>query len=102
MQTVVSSMFIFLTAEAYSLKFSHVFSRFDKRITEFAEEKFRRDGIDVKTGSMVTKVDDKQITTKEMKTGKIETMPYGMALWSTGIGSRPFIRDFMNQIGQVW
>ncbi|KAM5588415.1 external alternative NAD(P)H-ubiquinone oxidoreductase B2, mitochondrial-like [Rosa sericea] len=80
---------------------NHILSMFDKRITEFAEEKFRREGINVKTGAMVTKVDDKQITTKEMKTGEISTMPYGMALWSTGIGTRPFIRDFMNQIGQA-
>jgi NADH:ubiquinone reductase (non-electrogenic) len=24
-----------------------------------------------------------------------------MAVWSTGIGTRPFIKDFMTQIGQV-
>lgn len=75
--------------------------RFDKRITTFAEEKFRRDGIDVKTGSMVIKVTDKEISTKEMKNGEISSMPYGMTVWSTGIGTRPIIKDFMTQIGQV-
>jgi NADH:ubiquinone reductase (non-electrogenic) len=76
--------------------------RFDKRITTFAEDKFRRDGIDVKTGSMVVKVSDKEISTKEMKNGgEITSIPYGMAVWSTGIGTRPFIKDFMTQIGQV-
>lgn len=75
--------------------------RFDKRITAFAEEKFRRDGIDVKTGSMVIKVTDKEISTKEMKNGEISSMPYGMTVWSTGIGTRPIIKDFMTQIGQV-
>jgi NADH:ubiquinone reductase (non-electrogenic) len=78
------------------------FHRFDKRITAFAEDKFQRDGIDVKTGSMVVKVDDKEISTKELKNGgKITTIPYGMAVWSTGIGTRPFIKDFMTHIGQV-
>ena len=79
-----------------------LFYRFDKRITAFAEDKFRRDGIDVKTGSMVVKVSDKEISTKEMKNGgEVSTIPYGMAVWSTGIGTRPFIKDFMSQIGQV-
>ncbi|KAK7319601.1 hypothetical protein RJT34_04324 [Clitoria ternatea] len=80
----------------------HILGMFDKRITAFAEDKFRRDGIDVKTGSMVVKVSEKEISTKEMKNGgEIKTIPYGMAVWSTGIGTRPFIKDFMSQIGQI-
>lgn len=79
----------------------HILNMFDKRITTFAEGKFHREGIDVKTGSMVVKVSEKEITTKEMKTGEISSMPYGMALWSTGIGTRPVVKDFMRQIGQA-
>lgn len=75
--------------------------RFDKRITVFAEEKFQRDGIDLKTGSLVTKVSDKEISTKERATGQNVSIPYGMVVWSTGIGTRPVIMDFMKQIGQV-
>lgn len=75
--------------------------RFDSRITKFATEKFERDGIDVKTGSMVIKVSDKHISTKEIKTGQTVSIPYGMVLWSTGIATRPVIMDFMKQIGQV-
>lgn len=55
----------------------------------------------MKTGSMVVKVSEKEISTKEMKTGEISSLPYGMAVWSTGIGTRPVIMDFMKQIGQV-
>ncbi|XP_024023873.1 external alternative NAD(P)H-ubiquinone oxidoreductase B2, mitochondrial [Morus notabilis] len=79
----------------------HILNMFDKRITAFAEGKFQREGIDVKTGSMVVKVSDKEITTKEMKTGEISSIPYGMALWSTGIGTRPVVKDFMTQVGQA-
>ncbi|KAF7807257.1 external alternative NAD(P)H-ubiquinone oxidoreductase B2, mitochondrial-like [Senna tora] len=79
----------------------HILSMFDKRITAFAEDKFRRDGINVKTGSMVVKVSEEDISTKEMKNGEVTTIPYGMAVWSTGIGTRPFIKDFMKQIGQA-
>ena len=76
--------------------------RFDKRITVFAEEKFQRDGIDLKTGSMVVKVSDSEISTKEIKNGQISSIPYGMVVWSTGIGTRPVIMEFMKQIGQVY
>lgn len=75
--------------------------RFDKRITAFAEDKFQRDGINLKTGSMVVKVTDKAICTKERGSGEIASIPYGMVVWSTGIGTRPVVMDFMQQIGQV-
>ncbi|KAL0300757.1 UNVERIFIED_CONTAM: External alternative NAD(P)H-ubiquinone oxidoreductase B2, mitochondrial [Sesamum radiatum] len=64
----------------------------------FAEEKFQRDGIDVKTGAMVVKVSDKEILVKNG--GGTSTMPYGMVVWATGIGTRPIITEFMKQIGQ--
>ncbi|KAL8467886.1 hypothetical protein ACS0TY_031216 [Phlomoides rotata] len=83
----------------------HILNMFDKRITAFAEDKFHRDGIDLKTGAMVVNVSDKEITTKELKNGgEVSTVPYGMVVWSTGIGMRPLIFDFMKEIGQedIW
>ncbi|XP_073303601.1 external alternative NAD(P)H-ubiquinone oxidoreductase B4, mitochondrial-like [Primulina huaijiensis] len=79
----------------------HILNMFDKRITAFAEDKFKRDGIDVKTGSMVTKVTETEICTKERASGQSASIPYGMVVWSTGIGTRPVIIDFMKQIGQT-
>lgn len=78
-----------------------VHCRFDKRITEFAEQKFERDGIDVKLGSMVVKVSEKEISAKERGTGQVVSIPHGMVIWSTGIGPRPEIVEFMKQLGQV-
>nr|BAM13873.1 type II NAD(P)H dehydrogenase [Symplocarpus renifolius] len=78
----------------------HILTMFDKRITAFAEEKFKREGIDVKTGYRVVKVSDKDIIMTGKATGEI-AIPYGMAVWSTGIGTRPVILDFMKQIGQA-
>nr|BAM13876.1 type II NAD(P)H dehydrogenase [Arum maculatum] len=77
----------------------HILTMFDKRITEFAEGKFQREGIDVKTGYKVVKVSDKSISMVSKEAGEID-VPYGMAVWSTGIGTRPVILDFMKQIGQ--
>ncbi|XP_038900930.1 external alternative NAD(P)H-ubiquinone oxidoreductase B2, mitochondrial-like [Benincasa hispida] len=79
----------------------HILNMFDKRITAFAEEKFQRDGIELKTGSMVVKVTDREISTKERATGEFVSIPYGMVVWSTGIAPRPQVVDFMKQIGQT-
>ncbi|KAL6845265.1 hypothetical protein ACP4OV_024760 [Aristida adscensionis] len=77
----------------------HILTMFDKRITQFAEEKFKRNGIDVKTNFKVVKVSDKAITMANPATGEF-AVPYGLAVWSTGIGTRPIIMDFMKQVGQ--
>ncbi|KAK8612599.1 hypothetical protein V6N13_092710 [Hibiscus sabdariffa] len=78
----------------------HILNMFDKRITNFAENKFGREGIDVKLGSMVTGINENEISTKARGNGKTTSTPYGMVLWSTGIGPRPLIKEFMKQIGQ--
>lgn len=78
----------------------HILTMFDKRITKFAEEKFGRDGIEVKTEFRVLKVSDKDITMTNKLTGEI-SVPYGMAVWSTGIGTRPVMLDLMQRIGQA-
>ncbi|KAK7263613.1 hypothetical protein RJT34_31206 [Clitoria ternatea] len=79
----------------------HILNMFDKRITEFAENKFNRDGIDVKLGSMVVKVSENEISAKDRATGQLVSIPHGMVVWSTGIGARPEMLEFMKQIGQI-
>ncbi|XP_008793641.1 external alternative NAD(P)H-ubiquinone oxidoreductase B2, mitochondrial-like [Phoenix dactylifera] len=78
----------------------HILTMFDRRVTKFAVEKFQREGIEVKTGFKVVEVSDNNITMTNASTGKM-SVPYGMAVWSTGIGTRPVIMDFMKQIDQV-
>ncbi|KAM0863619.1 hypothetical protein ACQ4PT_044477 [Festuca glaucescens] len=79
----------------------HILNTFDERIAAFAETKFQRDGIEVNTGFRVLKVSDDLITVKNKSTGGEILVPYGMAIWSAGIGTRPVITDFMNQVGQA-
>ena len=82
-------------------KFLFLLFRFDERISSFAEQKFQRDGIEVLMGSRVVNVSDKFINMKMKSTGEVFSVPHGMVLWSTGVGSRPVVKDFMEQIGQV-
>lgn len=78
----------------------HILNSFDERISSFAEQKFNRDGIDVLTGRRVMSVSDRMINMKLNSTGEDVSMPHGMVVWSTGIGCRPVVKDFMEQIGQ--
>ncbi|RLM56372.1 external alternative NAD(P)H-ubiquinone oxidoreductase B1, mitochondrial [Panicum miliaceum] len=79
----------------------HILNMFDERIAAFAEEKFQRDGIEVATGFRVVRVSDDLISMKSKSVGEEVSVPYGMAVWSAGIGTRPVIMDFMQQIGQT-
>lgn len=78
----------------------HILSMFDERISSFAEQKFNRDGIDVQTGCRVVSVSDKEITMKMKSKGEICSIPHGLVVWSAGVGTRPVVKDFMEQIGQ--
>lgn len=78
----------------------HILNTFDERISSYAEQKFTRDGIEVQTGCRVLSVSDKDITIKVKSTGEVCSVPHGLIVWSTGVGTRPIVKDFMDQIGQ--
>lgn len=78
----------------------HILNTFDERISVFAERKFRRDGIEILTGNRVVAVTDRLIRMKAKATGEDASIDHGMVVWSTGVGTRPVVRDFMEQIGQ--
>ncbi|KAH0935700.1 hypothetical protein HID58_012817 [Brassica napus] len=68
--------------------------------SSFAEQKFLRDGIDVLMGMRVMSVSDKDISVKIKSSGEVVSLPHGLILWSTGVGTRPVISDLMEQVGQ--
>ncbi|KAI3758506.1 hypothetical protein L6452_06071 [Arctium lappa] len=78
----------------------HILNTYDSRISSFAEQKFARDGIDVRTGCRVLSVTDKEVNMKIKSTGEYVPLPHGMVVWSTGVTTRPVVKDFMEQIGQ--
>lgn len=45
-------------------------------------------------------VSDKEISVKIKSSGQVVSIPYGLILWSTGVGTRPVISDLMEQVGQ--
>lgn len=53
------------------------------------------------TGCRVVSVSDQEIKMKVKSTGEVCSIPHGLIVWSTGIMTRPVVKDFMEQIGQV-
>ncbi|KAL1203152.1 External alternative NAD(P)H-ubiquinone oxidoreductase B1 [Cardamine amara subsp. amara] len=78
----------------------HILNSFDERISSFAEQKFLRDGIVVQTGMRVVSVSDKDISVKIKSSGEVVSVPHGLIVWSTGVGTRPVISDLMEQVDQ--
>ncbi|KAF6142805.1 hypothetical protein GIB67_002669 [Kingdonia uniflora] len=78
----------------------HILNTFDDRVSSFAEHKFQRDGIEVKIGCGVIGGSEKEIAVEVKSEGIVSSIPYGMVVWSAGTGTRPIIRNFMEQIGQ--
>jgi len=65
-----------------------ILGSFDASLREYAERKFKRDSIRVRTGANVVAV-----TPTEVVLSDGERMPYGVAVWNTGIGARPLIKS---------
>ncbi|GLB34744.1 putative pyridine nucleotide-disulphide oxidoreductase [Lyophyllum shimeji] len=71
----------------------HILNTYSEAISEYAEKKFQRDGIDLITGARVEAVTDDSVTyiIKDPE-GKVDTrtIPTNFVLWSTGIAMNPF------------
>jgi NADH:ubiquinone reductase (non-electrogenic) len=65
-----------------------ILSSFDDKLRQYAQRLFRRERIRILTDSPVIRVTGTQVTLKNRT-----TIPYGLLLWSTGIGPTPFVRQ---------
>ncbi|KAG0239138.1 hypothetical protein BGW41_007909 [Actinomortierella wolfii] len=76
----------------------HILNTYDLKISEMTEAKFKRERIDVRTDSRVVKVNEKSVVYKDKKTGKEHEVPFGVCLWSTGVGMTPFVKHLVNKL----
>eukprot|EP00898_Chlorokybus_atmophyticus_P001712 jgi/Chlat1/2541/Chrsp175S02394 len=79
----------------------HILNSFDASISTYAEKKFARDAIDVRTNQRVTAVYPNHIVVAP-KANPAQTveLPFGLCVWSTGIGTIPLVAKFMEKIDQ--
>ncbi len=68
---------------------SSILSTFDGVLSDYTAKLFRRQQIEIRTNSPVVEVADKAITLKDG-----DTVPFGLLVWSTGIGPTPLVQSF--------
>jgi NADH dehydrogenase len=68
----------------------HILNTFDSKISDYAEKRFDRDHVNVITNARVEHIGDDEVVYKSKTDGSINKLPYGLCLWSTGIGKSIF------------
>ncbi|KAH7909184.1 FAD/NAD(P)-binding domain-containing protein [Hygrophoropsis aurantiaca] len=66
----------------------NILGSFDKSLGSYAESKFRRDGISIKTRHHVERVEKDRMFVKEQ--GEV---PFGLLVWSTGLAPNPLVQS---------
>ncbi|KAF9435924.1 hypothetical protein BGZ76_005220 [Entomortierella beljakovae] len=77
---------------------SHILNTYDLKISEMTEAKFKRDKINVITESRVVKVNPTSVVFKDKKTGVEVEIPFGICLWSTGVGMTPLVKGLVTKL----
>ncbi|KAK9365763.1 pyridine nucleotide-disulfide oxidoreductase-domain-containing protein [Lipomyces kononenkoae] len=67
-----------------------ILGAFDKSLSEYAEQYFRRRNIQIRTGVRVQEVTAHSLSIKNEK-GQDEIVSYGLLVWSTGLAPNPFV-----------
>ncbi|KAJ4487664.1 hypothetical protein J3R30DRAFT_3430235 [Lentinula aciculospora] len=73
----------------------HILNTYSEAISQYAEDKFKRDGVNLITNSRVAAVTPEHVIfTSKNADGKMEqhTIPTNFTLWSTGIAMNPFAK----------
>lgn len=79
----------------------NVLNMFNKKLVDYTRQVFQDTNIQLRTNTMVKKVDDKSVIalTKD-KDGSAQTVqiPYGMLIWATGNAPRPIVKSLIASI----
>jgi NADH:ubiquinone reductase (non-electrogenic) len=78
----------------------HILNTYDKRISQYAAEKFKRDGIEVITGARVLSVSSDAVCVMDKRTKKKRTKKFGVCVWSTGLGKHAFVDSVQKTCNQ--
>ncbi|KAI8898827.1 hypothetical protein BC833DRAFT_588265 [Globomyces pollinis-pini] len=79
----------------------HVLNTFDEAISNYTEDRFRRQNINVVTNAFVQSVDKNTIVYKTKNsngTNDIKTIPYGLCVWSTGIAMHEMVKRMSSKL----
>jgi len=75
----------------------HVLSTYDRKISLYTADQFKRAGIKLVLNSRVASVGDGVVTVIS-KTNETEEIPFGACVWATGIAMNPLIKTVQSQL----
>lgn len=75
----------------------HVLSTYDRAISNYTAEVFKRNGIELVLNSRVQSVGSDSVTTVDKK-GNVVELPFGACVWATGIAMNPLIRQLQERL----
>mgnify|MGYP001172642561 FL=1 len=81
----------------------NVLNMFNSKLIEYTKQVFQDTNINLKTSTMVKKVDDKKVYAEYKKLdGSTENLeiPYGMLIWATGNAQRPIVRELILKVDE--
>ncbi|KAF9949377.1 hypothetical protein BGZ70_001802 [Mortierella alpina] len=73
-----------------------ILASFDKSLSEYCMNKFRRSGIEVRTGTVVERVEDGRLILKDGK-----EIPFGCLVWSTGLTENPLTAALEGKVSKT-
>ncbi|EFA76339.1 calcium-binding EF-hand domain-containing protein [Heterostelium album PN500] len=76
----------------------HLLNTYDKKIIDYTEKEFQRSNINALFSSRVTEVQPRKIVVVSKIDKRSYEIPFGMALWCTGVGPRPLTQKFCDSI----
>ena len=75
-----------------------ILSAYDRRIAEYATDFFQRANIDCLLNKQVNEVKENAVVLTDNVTKVTEEVPFGMAVWCTGIKLNPLCEKIMNAL----
>lgn len=75
----------------------NILNTYNKSISEYVEKQFKSREINLKTNSKIVGVEKDSIIIMNKQNQK-EELPYGLAIWTTGIGTSPLITNLREKI----
>lgn len=76
---------------------SHVLSTYDRKISNYTAEVFKRNGIELVLNSRVQAVAQDSVTVVDTE-GKATEIPFGACVWATGIAMHPLIKQLQERL----
>lgn len=81
---------------------SNILNTYDQKISEYAMKRFKKDNVDVLINSRVEEVFSDRVVFSQVEDdgSKIrKVLPFGLCVWSTGVGQAPITRSITSDLG---